>query len=195
FGLKASGVRVNYPENVRSLVDGELVLQGSPTLQVLTGGVNVRRAEYTEEVDLGNLLLGGGPISLGGGDIRFGSTLNLDVAVTAQDSIVVRNNLADVIGSASLKLTGPVSEPIISGSAMVSRGMLFLRNDRYNVTRGLIDFPETRTGRARFDIEADTDLRGYRIILNAVGTLARFNTTLRSEPSLPQSDIIALLTT
>jgi translocation and assembly module TamB len=107
----------------------------------------------------------------------------------------VRNNIADVVGSASLKLSGPITDPIVSGRAALSRGTLFLRNDQYNIIRGIVDFPATRSGQARFDIEADTDLRGYRVILNLVGTLTRFSTTLRSEPSLPQADIIALLTT
>src|SRR5262249_60422241 len=100
----------------------------------------------------------------------FGSTLSLDLAVTAQDSLEVHNNLADVVGSASLKLTGPINDPIVSGRASISHGTLFLRDDRYNVTRGIIDFPETRTGRARFDVEADTDVHGYQIILNLAGT-------------------------
>ncbi|MEW6731556.1 MAG: translocation/assembly module TamB domain-containing protein [Acidobacteriota bacterium] len=192
--VKADSVRMNYPESVRSLMDADLVLQGSPRSQFLSGSVNLRRTEYTDDIDLTSLILSGSRANLSS-ELAFGNSLSLNLSLIAQDSIVIRNNLADLVGNASIKVIGPINEPVISGRASVSRGTLFLRNDRYNITRGIVDFPETRSGRARFDVEADTELRGYRIILTMAGTLDRLMPVLRSEPSLSQSDIITLLTT
>lgn len=192
----ASGIRVNYPETVRSVVDTELLLQGSDTVQILTGKMNIRHSEYRQQIDLAKLIASNFVFSLGDlTSYSFGDTLNLNINVNAQDSIFVSNNVADMVGSGLLKITGTLNNPIISGRANVSRGTLTLRSDQYNITRGIVDFPNSRNGQIRFDIEADTDLRGYRIILNLAGTLSRFNTTLRSEPALPQSDIISLITT
>ena len=47
---------MNYPQSVWSVIDGQLVLQGNAQLQVLSGNVDVRRAEYTEDVDLNDLV-------------------------------------------------------------------------------------------------------------------------------------------
>jgi translocation and assembly module TamB len=164
-------------------------------VQVLSGRVKIRRAEYSERTDIATLIAAGNKLNLVTTDLRFGSNVNLDISVDAQDALLIRNNLADVVGTANLKLTGPLTDPLISGRASINRGTVTLRSERYNVLRGLVDLPESRTGQARFDFEADTDLNGFRVIINVVGTLSRFNTTLRSEPSLPQDDIIALITT
>ncbi|MBI4850384.1 MAG: translocation/assembly module TamB [Acidobacteria bacterium] len=194
--VSATGLRVNYPDTVRSIVDSELLLQGSDKVQILNGKVTVRHSEYRQDVDLAKLIASNFVFSVGNlTSFAFGNTLNLNINVNAQDSLFVDNNVAEMIGGGSLKIGGTLNNPIISGRATISRGTLFLRNDQYNITRGIVDFPNSRNGQLRFDIEADTDLRGYRIILNLAGTLNRFNTLLRSEPALPQSDIISLITT
>lgn len=198
--IQASNLRLNYPQNVRSLVEGNFVLQGSPNLQVLSGSVNVRKAEYTDNTDLVTALALKSRVSLSPSDLGDFShfalnTLTLDLNINAQDSLVVRNNIADLVGSATLKMTGSVSSPVFSGRATISRGTLTLRNDRYEISRGIVDFPTSRSSQPRFDVEANTDLKGYQIILSVLGTPNRFNTTLRSEPALPQSDIVTLLTT
>jgi translocation and assembly module TamB len=194
--VSASGLRVNYPETVHSVIDTDLLLQGSDTVQLLTGKINIRNSEYREKIDLAKLIASNFVFSIGDlTSFSFGNTLNLNVNVNAQDSIYVTNNIADLVGSGSLKITGTLNNPIISGRANVTRGTLTVRNDQYTITRGIVDFPNSRNGQIRFDIEADTDLRGYRIILNLAGTLSRFNTVLRSEPALPQPDIISLITT
>jgi translocation and assembly module TamB len=43
------------------------------------------------------------------------------------------------------------------------------------------------------DLDATASVRDYDISLGVHGTLAKLNTTYRSEPPLPQADIIALL--
>lgn len=194
--VAATGLRVNYPDTVRSIVDSELLLQGSDKVQLLNGRVTIRHSEYRQDIDLAKLIASNFVFSVGNlTSFAFGNTLNLNIGVNAQDSLFVDNNVAEMVGSSSLKIGGTLNNPIISGRATISRGTLFLRSDRYNVTRGIVDFPNSRNGQLRFDIEADTDLRGYRIILNLAGTLNRFTTLLRSEPALPQSDIISLITT
>lgn len=194
--VSAMGLRVNYPDTVRSIVDSELLLQGSDKVQILNGKVTVRHSEYRQDIDLAKLIASNFIFSVGNfTTLPFGDTLNLNINVNAQDSLFIDNNVAEMVGGGSLKVGGTLNNPIVSGRVTISRGTLFLRNDEYNITRGIVDFPNSRNGQLRFDIEADTDLRGYRIILNLAGTLSRFNTLLRSEPALPQSDIISLITT
>jgi translocation and assembly module TamB len=194
--IVATGLRITYPDTVRSIVDSELLLQGSDKVQILNGKVNVRHSEYRQDIDLAKLIASNFVFSVGNfTSLAFGNTLNLNINVNAQDSLFIDNNVAEMVGGGSLKISGTLNNPIISGRATIARGTLFLRNDRYNITRGIVDFPNSRNGQLRFDLEADTDLRGYRIILNLAGTLNRFNTLLRSEPALPQSDIISLITT
>ncbi|MBK7994495.1 MAG: translocation/assembly module TamB domain-containing protein [Blastocatellia bacterium] len=196
LNVSAAGVAIKYPETVRSIVDTELLLQGSDSVQLLSGRINIRHSEYREDVDLAKLIASNFVFSIGDlTSFSFGDSLNLNLNVNAQDSIFVDNNVAEMVGSGALKVTGTLNNPIISGRATITRGTLFLRSDRYNITRGIVDFPNSRNGQLRFDIEADTNIRSYQIILNLAGTLNRFNTLIRSEPALPQPDIISLITT
>lgn len=194
LGINATDVKVNYPQSSRSTFSGNLALQGTQKLQVLSGSINISQFEYRENTDLATVL-GAGSGATFVSDPTRESPLKLDISINAQDTLAVNNNLAELIGSASLKLTGPVNNPIVSGEASVTRGTLFLRNERYQITRGLFFFPGKRSRQVQFDVESDTEIRGYRVILNLSGSLERLNVALRSEPALSQVDIVNLLTT
>jgi translocation and assembly module TamB len=198
FDLTADQVRATYPQDVRSVIDGQLVLQGNRQLQVLSGVVNVRRAEYTEDVDLNDLISLGRDGSFAGTGPRGGgpaSPLRLDVRVEARDALVIRNNLADAVASASLVLTGPINDPIIDGRATVTRGTIEFRSGEWQVTRGVVRFPGRQNGDITFDLQAESDIQGYRVTLGFTGTPDRFYPTFRSEPALPQSQILSLVLT
>ncbi|MBX7220420.1 MAG: translocation/assembly module TamB [Blastocatellia bacterium] len=201
FGLRADDVNLVYPANVRSLLDGELTLQGNPNVQILSGNVIVRHAEYTERTDITSLLqssLSNIPSS-SVADLEVAgsnrSRLILDVNVEAADSLFIRNNLADIVGTASLKVRGTLLDPRLVGRILISRGQLEFRNDQYQVTRGVVVFPEARTENIFFDIQAETEIRSYRVIISFSGNTQKFNTALRSEPALPERSIMTLLAT
>ncbi|MCS7078521.1 MAG: translocation/assembly module TamB domain-containing protein [Chloracidobacterium sp.] len=200
FGLRAENIRVKYPRDIRSLADGDLVLQGNRSLQVLSGVVRIKRAEYTTNTDLATLVqtqfigLGGIGASLQTRGKRRTFT-TLDVRVEAPDTLFIRNNIADVVGSASLRLSGSLDDPDVSGRILITRGQLEFRNDRFEVTRGVVSIPEGPTGGTFYDIQAEATIQGYRIIVGLTGTADNFNPVLRSEPNLPQSSILSLLAT
>lgn len=195
--MRAEGVQMSYPTGFRSVLDGDLVLQGNRQLQVLSGTVSVRRAEYHEKVDLARLILAedraSGQPSLRG--IETKPPVTLDVRVQGLDAVLVRNNLADVVGSAWFHIGGTLAAPRLVGTAIISRGTLRFRDRDYQITRGRVDFPEALDARPRFTVEAETDIRGYRVIVGFVGTLDRFQTSLRSEPTLTVDEIVSLVTT
>ncbi|HNG91168.1 MAG TPA: translocation/assembly module TamB domain-containing protein [Acidobacteriota bacterium] len=200
FGLRADNVRMNYPQDVRSLLDGDLVYQGNLKLQILQGTIKVKRAEYTERTDLVSLLQSTlAATASNSSDLQATvspqSQLRFDVRLEAPESLFVRNNLADMVGTASLRLSGSSTDPRLIGRVVISRGQLELRNDRYQITRGIVVFPEARSEKVFFDIQAETELQNYRVIVGATGNPDKFSSILRSEPALPQSSIVTLLAT
>ena len=197
FGIDAQQVRVTYPEDVRSIIDGDLALQGNPQVQVLSGVVSVRRAEYTRDVELNDLLnLDSSPATTTFGEGGGGpaSSIRLDLLVEARDSLIIRNNLADVVASANLELTGPLNDPIIDGRATVSRGTIKFRSDDYQVSRGVVRFPG-RIGDITIDLQAEAEIRGYRVTVGLTGTPERPYPVLRSDPPLPEAQIASLILT
>jgi translocation and assembly module TamB len=199
FAVRGDQITVPFPENFRSTADADLVVQGDLRAQIISGTVNLRRAEYTEDIEIADLIDRRREASITegvGGEGGFGSNVRLDLRVEGRDALVVRNNLADAVGSVSLQLRGPVSEPIISGRVTLTRGTInFIRGQRYEVTRAIIDLPPRQELDPVLNIQAEGEIRGYRILVSITGPLSQPTATTRSEPGLPQADVVSLITT
>ncbi|HEX5735829.1 MAG TPA: translocation/assembly module TamB domain-containing protein [Blastocatellia bacterium] len=201
--VNADQVGVEYPRETQTVIDADLALQGNRRVQVLSGNVNVRRAAYTRDITLDELITGGGPLSEGfldvgpggGGGAVAGPNITLDIRIEADNTLVIRNNLADAVGSAYITLRGGIDNPVPSGRIVLSRGTLQFRNDRHELVRGLITLPPRRGAEPIIDFESEADISGYRISISFSGTPSKLETTLRSEPELPERDIISLVLT
>jgi translocation and assembly module TamB len=201
--VNADQVGVEYPRETQTVIDANLALQGNRRVQVLSGDVNVRRAAYTRDITLDELITGGGPLSEGfldvgpggGGGAVAGPNITLDIRIEADNTLVIRNNLADAVGSAYITLRGGIDNPVPSGRIVLSRGTLQFRNDRHELQRGLITLPPRRGAEPIIDFESEADISGYRISISFSGTPSKLETILRSDPELPERDIISLVLT
>jgi translocation and assembly module TamB len=200
--IEADQVAAEYPRDTQTIVDAQLTLQGNRKLQVLSGSLAVRRASYTRDLTLEELITTGGPFAPdfldagpGGRGEPAGLQTTLDLRITADNTLLVKNNLADAIGSAFLNLRGTLDQPVVSGRVMLTRGTLEFRNGRYDLTRALITIPARRGADPIIDFQTEADIRGYHITIGFNGSLAKLRTTVRSEPELPESDIVSLILT
>lgn len=199
IGIEASQVRMTYPQDVRSVVDGDLTLQGNMRLMVLSGNVMLRRTEFTRDIELRDFL----DLDSRGSGTTFGNRparastnpIRLDLTVEAHDSLVIRNSLADVVASASLVVTGPIDDPVIDGRSTVSRGVLNFRDTEYQVSRGVVRFPGRLGGDITIDLLAEAEIKGYRVSIGLTGTPDKPFPVLRSEPPLPETQIASLVLT
>jgi len=159
--------------------------------------VNLRRAEYTQDIELADLINFRRQESIEEGpEIELArSALFSDLRVEGRNALVVRNNLADLVGSVSLQLNGPVTDPVISGRITATSGTLNFRNDRYEITRALMDLPSSRNADPLINIQGESQIRGYRVIVSFTGPLSQPQAVVRSEPALPQEDVVSLITT
>ena len=203
LSLTAVGERMQlrYPEGFRSVVDADLWLRGDASAPLLGGTVIVHDARWTRrfELDPNIFEFGGGPVLPAGPAATSGVPLRFDIQVTANNTLRIQNNLADVTASADLRLQGTYDRPAIFGRAEIDRGSILFEGNRYVVTRGTVDFLTPPTGiiEPMFDIEAETRIRvpsqTYRVTLGVSGTRRTVSLALGSDPPLPEPDIIALL--
>jgi translocation and assembly module TamB len=200
--VKADQVAGEYPRDTQTVVDAELALQGNRKLQVLSGNLEVRRAAYTKAITLEELITTGGPFSTdfleagpGGSGAPSGLQTSLDLHIVADNTLIVKNNLADAVGSAYLNVRGSLDEPAVSGRVLLTRGTLEFRNGRYELVRGLITIPGRRDSDVVVDFQTEADIRGYHVTISFNGTIAKLQTQVRSEPELPEADIISLVLT
>lgn len=195
--IRGTNMTVPFPEDFRSTLDADVEIRGSSREQLIGGVVNLRRTEYTEDIELADLIN-----TRRGESIEEGAEIELTrtalfaaLRVEGRNALVVRNNLADLVGSVSLQLDGPVNDPTISGRITATSGTLNFRNDRYEITRALVDLPPGRNLDPIINIQGESQIRGYRVIVGLTGPLSQPQAIVRSEPALPQADVVALITT
>jgi translocation and assembly module TamB len=197
LNIRGDNVTLNYPQDFRSTVDATLDLSGDLNSQFITGNVFVRRSEYTKDIDIAELINRRPQPSIEeGGQFQFAQTANLDkLYVEGRNALVMHNNLGDVVASVSLRLDGPITDPIIQGRITASHGTLNFRNAPYELTRGLVEFPARFGADPIINIEGQSVIRGYRVTVRVEGPLTHPQTTVGSEPSLPQADVVSLILT
>ena len=195
--LLGDDVTVPFPEDFRSTLDADVEIRGSSREQLISGTVTLRRTEYTQDIELADLIN-----ARRGESIEEGTEVELArtavfaaLRVEGRNALVVRNNLADLVGSVSLQLDGPVNDPTISGRITATSGTLNFRNDRYDITRALLDLPPAPNADPVLNIQAESQIRGYRVIVSLTGPMSQPQAAVRSEPALPQADVVSLITT
>ncbi len=200
--VRGAGVRLRYPEGVRSDIDGDLVLRGPFAAPVLSGTVTVQSAEWTRPLEtpgsifdlVGNRDESGAPIEPAPSPL---APLRYDLRIVVPSTLRVNNNLVRLVASADLTLGGTYERPVLFGRADIDRGELTFEGRRYRVTHGSIDFTNPTRIEPFFDVEAETNVRvpgqTYLVTVGAVGTQNQLQLPLRSDPPLPETEVLALL--
>jgi translocation and assembly module TamB len=197
FNIHGDNVSAPFPVGFRTTADLDMEIKGTSREQLIGGIVNVRRSEYTEDIEIADLInfRRGESIEEGGEiDLTRGALFN-DLHVEARNALVVRNNLADLTASASLVVNGPINDSLVAGRITATSGTLNFRNDRYEITRALMDFPPQRDADPIVNIQAESQIRGYRVRVGLNGPLSQPQAIISSEPALPQADVVSLITT
>src|SRR5215831_2335337 len=205
FNITGTSMTMNYPQDFTSTVDANLEVRGAKQpdcvgskcdiTEFISGDVRVRRAEYTKDIQLAELInQRPQPTLEEGSEFTFAQTANFDkLRVEGRNALIMRNNIGNVVASLSLQLDGPVKDPIIEGRITATRGTLNFRNNPYEITRGLIYLPARLDADPVLNIESQSVIRGYRVTALLEGPLSHPNTTVGSEPSLPQGDVVSLI--
>ncbi len=196
---QATGMRLRFPEGVRSVVDAELTLGGDLEDVVLSGTATVRDAIWIDlfEPSTGFLDFTSVEDALVPQTVEPTLPLRYDVRVVAPSSLRISDSTTRIVASAELTLGGTYDQPLLFGNAEIDRGEMFFEGNRYRVTRGSIGFSNPTEIDPYLDIEAETDIRvptqTYRVTFGVSGTMDRLDVELSSDPPLQESEIFSLL--
>ena len=203
LSLNGDNVTVPLPKDFLTTGDAQLEISGirrntTDNLQItIAGRVFAKRSLYSKDIDLANLVGARSEKSLSGGASAF-SAPRFDLVIEGRDALIVRNNIADLTASVSLNLTGDADNPRLSGRITANSGTLLYRKDRYEVQRGVLEFPPNSEIDPVINLQAETQIGGYQIFINLAGPLKdteRLTATVRSSPALPSDDVVSLITT
>jgi translocation and assembly module TamB len=195
FNLTAVGreVRLRYPPGVSSTADAELHWIGTRTSSTISGDILVNKLAVTPNFDFSSYLERTRQI---GAITPANSPLynvKLDVHVQTAPELQMRTAVARLSGDADLRLRGSVARPAVLGRADVLEGEATFNGTKFRLERGDITFADPVTIKPQLNLQASSHVRNYDLNIIVTGTPDRLLVNYRSEPPLPQSDIIALL--
>ncbi len=195
--LTATGqdIRIRYPQGVSSLADAKLRLQGPQTNLLLSGNVVITRFAIGSDLDLASLSAPSTVVQPVISSDAPSNHLRLDVHLTTAPMLTFQNAYnAKLAGDADLRLRGTLASPSVLGKITLTEGSASIGGTHYELQRGDITFNNPVRIEPNVDLDASARVEDYDIILGLHGTPGRLKVTYRSEPPLPETDVISLLT-
>lgn len=192
---RSDGVRIRYPEGMSWQVAGSLRLTGTTSSGVLSGKVGVERVTMSQGLEAAGMLVAAKQGSISGSPTSSGFLRNLQFDVEAASLPDARMEWpgAELEAEASLRVRGTWEHPILLGHIHVLSGDLNFHGNRYQVTRGDVNFANPFRLDPVVNVEATTTIQQYEITLNFTGPSSKLTLAYRSDPPLPGDDIITLL--
>jgi outer membrane protein assembly complex protein YaeT len=198
--LQGTEVNIRYFEGLSMAGNFSLLLSGDLDRSILTGDVTVDRALYFRDIDITSALLNAVLSRRGVTPVVSASWqdhVHLRLHLTSNNTLAVRNNIADFTGSADLEVSGTLANPVILGLVTLNEGgKIRFQDIDYRVVRGSINFQNPFRIDPFFDIALEARVNGgiselesgpIDVTVALTGTVDRLTPSITSDP--PASDI------
>jgi hypothetical protein len=195
FSVDFFDMRYPYPEDLRPMLQGHVELFGPLNALFITGDVEVQSATYTKTVRPEQALLDFrkrlADVTARRRESDF--RIRLDLEVLADGTIHVKNNLAEGDIKGEFKVVGDTSRVVLLGAFDVTDAHVDYRGNRYDLTRGNLEFQDPRRNNPRLDFRAETKKGNVTVTVSVSGTLEKYEVDLSSDPPYSKNDIVSLL--
>jgi translocation and assembly module TamB len=187
-------VRIRYPTGMSWLAGGTLQLSGSTSASLLSGHIQVQRLLFAQGVDIGSFFAAASDTSAGPPSTSaFLRNLSFDVEGQTTPGAQIQWTGAQVGVEGDVRLRGTWDHPILLGNVHLLGGQMAFRGNNFDLTRGDLNFANPFRLDPVLNVEATATIDQYQVTINFSGPASRLSMTYRSDPPLPDSDIIALL--
>jgi translocation and assembly module TamB len=191
--VTGKSVRIRYPEGVSSLADTTLHLQGTQNNLLLSGDVLITRFSVSPDLDIAALAAQANTVQTVAPPDAPSNHIRLDVHVVSSPQLNFQNAYAKLAGNVDMRLRGTVASPSLLGRVSITEGSAIIAGTRYDLQRGDIFFTNPVRIEPSIDLNATARVSDYDITLGLHGTLQKLGVTYRSDPPLPEADVVALL--
>lgn len=199
FDLRAQlqHLRLEYPTDFTSLLSGELSLTGSSQAGQLSGEITVGQMFVSQDFNLVNWLGTVGssveesPVSASPSGVA--SKIHLDVHVATSPEVRLSSRTLSFVAAINTTLRGTLAHPVATGNIHIRQGEVLIAGNRYTINRGDITMTSPFQTNPVLDIEATTRVARYNLTIDVTGPIDRTKLSYRSDPPLPNEDILSLL--
>lgn len=180
--------------------DAQMQFKGPIEHPILSGKVQIKDMQFIDRIDWEDWLLAFSDDNIDGeiNDEVQEEYFSMDIDVTSDNRIRVRNNLGDLYASADLQMIGTLSNPGMRGNVRVEPGGRALLKERdFSLLRGELRFVDPYSFDPEVDISMTTTVRSLEqdieIQYYVSGLYSNWITQTTSNPTMPQADINSLL--
>ncbi len=191
--VTGKGVRIRYPQGVSSLADATLHLQGSQNNLMLNGNVLITRFSVSPDLDFAALAAQTNSVQTITPADAPANHIRYDVRILSSPQLNFQNAYAKLACDVDPRLRGTVAAPSLQGRISITEGSAMIAGTRYDLQRGDISFTNPVRIEPVIDLSATARVEDYDITLGLHGTPSKPSVTYRSDPPLPESDVVALL--
>jgi translocation and assembly module TamB len=189
-----STIRIRYPEGMSWLAGGTLRFSGTTSAALVSGRVTVDRLLFAPGVDVTTFFANASATST---ETPTSSTFlqNLAFDVEGQTSPGARIEWtgAHIEVDGNVRLRGTWDRPVLLGHVHLLSGEVPFRGNTFQLTRGDINFANPFRLDPVLDVELTSTISQYQVSIDFAGPADRLTLNYRSDPPLPDSDIVALL--
>jgi translocation and assembly module TamB len=115
------------------------------------------------------------------------------VHIVSSPQLNFQNAFAKLAGDVNVHLRGTLASPSILGRIDVTQGSAMIAGTRYDLERGEITFTNPLRIEPTIDMSATARVEDYDITLGLNGPPQKLAVTYRSDPPLPEADVVSLL--
>jgi translocation and assembly module TamB len=192
--IEAPQMRIRYPVGMSWLAGGTLHLSGSSDSALISGNIQLERLLFAPNMDLATLLTASqGSVQGPATTSAFLRNLQFDVGAGTAPNARMEWTGAHVEMEGTMRLRGTWERPILLGNVHLLNGDMTFRGNQYSLSRGDIIFSNPFRLDPILNVQATTIIDQYEITLDFSGPGSNLSLAYRSDPPLPDSDIIALL--
>ena len=190
FTLAGRNVSLSPVEGLQTAWDLDLELVGQGAKAQLRGEGRLLRGTASGRFSLLSLLLSQKPEKAA----EASAAIPLRILLKLDDNLRVNMDVARLRGGGTLSLEGTTAEPVILGVLEAQEGRITFRNKRWTLVSGAIRFVDPRRIQPILDVTAQTQINEYDVTLRLSGRPDELIVSLSSSPTLPQDDLLLLVT-
>jgi hypothetical protein len=177
-----------------AIAGGALRYNGNNKTGLISGDIKIKKAIYDRKINFTSFLTKYKRYDF----IRPAAKKNifnptLSIKVKADNTIFIKNNIADAVFNANLNVLGTLYNPVIMGAVTAKKGDIYFRGNQFKLYYANLDFNNPYKIAPSFVISAYTHISQYIIRLNMNGSLLNFNVNFSSTPPLSELSIVSML--
>ena len=199
LALSGRDIALRYPADFKSRLRADLSLTGRPEALLLSGDVVMERGLYDKDIHLEEVFLGPSVPPAEPEASPLLQAIALDIQASTENPVLVRNNLAELEATGSLRVRGDAAIPAPLGRLEIREGgKVHLQGREFTIQSGTLIYngsldPEISVRAQTLIPELGAD--AVQVNIAADGPLLSPHVDLTSDPSYSQRELVSFIAT